>query len=146
MRSTIPVAALAVSATLALQAQATRNIPPAMSKAAKYGYTVVRSYPHDPKAFTQGLEFFEGFLYEGTGQKGRSAVRKLELETGKVLQEERLHPQYFGEGITISQGKLFQLTWQDRTGFVYDARYAQVHPELLRTSERVGASRMTQPA
>lgn len=118
----IPVAALAASTVLALQAQAPRNIPPAMSKVPKYGYTVVRSYPHDPKAFTQGLEVFGGFLYEGTGQKGRSAVRKLEIETGKVVQEERLHPQYFGEGITISQGKLFQLTWQDRTGFVYDAR------------------------
>jgi glutamine cyclotransferase len=118
----IMFAVLAVSTTLAIQAQAPRNIPPVTSKAPKYGYTVVRSYPHDPKAFTQGLEFFGGFLYEGTGQKGRSAVRKIELETGKVVQEERLHAQYFGEGITISQGKLFQLTWQDRTGFVYDAR------------------------
>jgi glutaminyl-peptide cyclotransferase len=118
----IGVAVLAVSATLVIQAQAPGNIPPVTSKAPKYGYTVVRSYPHDPKAFTQGLEFFGGFLYEGTGQKGRSAVRKIELETGKVVQEERLHAQYFGEGITISQGKLFQLTWQDRTGFVYDAR------------------------
>jgi glutaminyl-peptide cyclotransferase len=118
----IGVAVLAVSATLIIQAQAPGNIPPVTSKAPKYGYTVVRSYPHDPKAFTQGLEFFGGFLYEGTGQKGRSAVRKIELETGKVVQEERLHAQYFGEGITISQGKLFQLTWQDRTGFVYDAR------------------------
>jgi glutaminyl-peptide cyclotransferase len=118
----IGVAVLAVSETLVIQAQAPGNIPPVTSKAPKYGYTVVRSYPHDPKAFTQGLEFFGGFLYEGTGQKGRSAVRKIELETGKVVQEERLHAQYFGEGITISQGKLFQLTWQDRTGFVYDAR------------------------
>jgi glutaminyl-peptide cyclotransferase len=118
----IGVAALAVSATLVVQAQAPGNIPPVTSKSPKSGYTVVRSYPHDPKAFTQGLEFVGGFLYEGTGQKGRSAVRKIELETGKVVQEERLHAQYFGEGITISQGKLFQLTWQDRTGFVYDAR------------------------
>ena len=116
------IAMLAASATLGLQAQAVRNVPPVMSKAPKYGYTVVRSYPHDPKAFTQGLEFFDGFLYEGTGQKGRSGVRKVEIETGKVVQEERLHAQYFGEGITVSQGKLFQLTWQDRTGFVYDAR------------------------
>jgi glutaminyl-peptide cyclotransferase len=118
----MPIAMLAASATLGLQAQAVRNVPPAMSKAPKYAYTVVRSYPHDPKAFTQGLEFFDGFLYEGTGQKGRSAVRKVEIETGKIVQEERLHAQYFGEGITITQGKLFQLTWQDRTGFVYDAR------------------------
>ena len=54
--------------------------------------------------------------------KGRSAVRKVELESGKVVQEEKLHPQYFGEGITITQGKIFQVTWQDRQGFIYDAK------------------------
>jgi glutamine cyclotransferase len=113
---------LAASATLALHAQAPKSVPPSASKAPTYGYSIVRSYPHDPRAFTQGLEYFDGFLYEGTGMKGRSAVRKVELETGKVVQEERLHPQYFGEGITISQGKLFQVTWQDRMGFVYDAK------------------------
>jgi len=121
MPKLIPIAAAVVSATLALQAQTPKTIPPAMSKAPKYGFTVVRSYPHDPKAYTQGLEFFGGVLYEGTGLKGRSGVRKVELESGKVIQEERLHPQYFGEGITITQGKLFQVTWQDRVGFVYDA-------------------------
>jgi glutamine cyclotransferase len=68
------------------------------------------------------LEYFGGFLYEGTGLKGRSGVRKVDLETGKVVQEERLQPGYFGEGITIAQGRLFQLTWQDKTGFVYDAK------------------------
>lgn len=117
-----PMAVLAATATLALQAQAPKTIPPSGSKAPKYGYTVVRSYPHDPKSFTQGLEYFGGFLYEGTGLKGRSGVRKVELETGKVVQEERLHPQYFGEGITIAQGRVFQVTWQDKTGFVYDAK------------------------
>ena len=99
-----------------------RVVPPPASKAPKQGYVVVNSYPHDPRAFTQGLEFFGGFLYEGTGLTGRSSVRKVELQTGKVVQEERLHPQYFGEGITISQGKLFQVTWKDRTGFVYDLK------------------------
>ena len=122
MRQLIPMAALAASVTLALQAQAPRNIPPAISKAPKYGYTVVRSYPHDPQAYTQGLEYVGGVLYEGLGLRGRSAVRKVEIETGKVLQEEKLHPQYFGEGITITQGKVFQLTWQDKVGFVYDAK------------------------
>jgi glutamine cyclotransferase len=107
---------------MALHAQAPKTIPPPMSKAPRYGYTVVRSYPHDPQAFTQGLEYFGGFLYEGTGLKGRSGVRKVDLETGKVVQEERLQRGYFGEGITIAQGRLFQLTWQDKTGFVYDAK------------------------
>jgi glutamine cyclotransferase len=107
---------------LFLSAQAPRPVPPPGSKAPQYAYTVVRSYPHDPKAYTQGLEYFDGFLYEGTGVKGSSAVRKVELESGKVVQETKLHPQYFGEGITIAQGRVFQLTWQDKTGFVYDAK------------------------
>jgi glutamine cyclotransferase len=88
----------------------------------KYGYTVVKSYPHDPKAYTQGLEFSGGVLYESTGVKGQSGVRKVELETGKVLQELKIHPQYFGEGITIAAGKLFQVTWTDRAGFVYEPK------------------------
>lgn len=113
---------IACAATLAVRAQAPPAYPPPASKAPRYGYTVVRSFPHDPKAFTQGLEYFDGFLYEGTGLKGRSAVRKVELESGKVVQEEKLHPQYFGEGITIAQGKIFQVTWKDRQGFIYDAK------------------------
>ena len=122
MRQTALAAALACFLSLGLTAQAPRPVPPSGSKAPQYGYTVVRSYPHDPKAYTQGLEYFGGFLYEGTGVKGNSAVRIVELETGKVVQETKLHPQYFGEGITITQGKVFQLTWQDKTGFVYDAK------------------------
>ena len=122
MRQITVAAALTCLASFGLLAQAPRPVPPPGSKAPQYGYTVVRSFPHDPKAFTQGLEYFDGFLYEGTGQKGSSAVRKVELETGKVVQDTKLHPQYFGEGITIAQGKVFQLTWQDRAGFVYDAK------------------------
>jgi len=128
------IAVLAVLATLVMQAQAPRNIPPPTSKAPTSGYTVVGSYPHDPKAFTQGLEFFDGFLYEGTGINGRSSVRKVELETGKVLQEERLHSQYFGEGITITQGKVFQLTWRDKVGSVYDVKTLK----LIRTFSYFG--------
>src|SRR5919112_293056 len=121
MRQTTLAAALACLSSLGLTAQG-RTVPPSASKAPQYGYTVVRSYPHDPKAYTQGLEYFDGFLYEGTGLKGNSAVRKVEIETGKVVQETKLHPQYFGEGITIAQGKVFQVTWQDNAGFVYDAK------------------------
>jgi glutamine cyclotransferase len=122
MRKVTLTAAVASLATLGASAQAPRPVPPSASKAPQYGYTVVRSYPHDPKAYTQGLEYFDGVLYEGTGLKGSSALRKVEIETGKVVEETKLHPQYFGEGITVAQGKVFQLTWKDKTGFVYEAK------------------------
>ncbi len=85
-----------------------------------YGYEIVRSYPHDPQAFTQGLTYHDGHLYEGTGLAGQSSIRKVKLESGEVVQIQRLDPQYFGEGITIWQNALVQLTWQSEIGFVYD--------------------------
>ena len=98
------------------------RVPPAGSKAPVSGFTIVNSYPHDPTAFTQGLEYRDGVLYEGIGLQGKSAVRRVELETGKVLQEAKIGLGYFGEGITVTAGKLFQITWKDKTGFVYDAK------------------------
>jgi glutaminyl-peptide cyclotransferase len=83
-------------------------------------YEVVRAYPHDPKAFTQGLEFADGFLYEGTGMNGASGIRKVRLETGEVLQVQPLEDRYFGEGITLFGDSIIQLTWRAGTGFVYD--------------------------
>jgi len=86
----------------------------------EYGYQVVHVYPHDPNAFTQGLEYRGGFLYEGTGLEGRSTVRKVKLETGEVLQQVNLPGQYFGEGITVFNQQIFELTWKGQVGFVYD--------------------------
>jgi glutaminyl-peptide cyclotransferase len=85
-----------------------------------YGYKVVRSYPHDPQAFTEGLFYQDGFLYESTGEQGESSVRKVELSSGKVLQQADLPPQYFGEGIVAWNGRLMQLTWRNRVGVVRD--------------------------
>ena len=85
-----------------------------------YTYRVIEVYPHDRNAFTQGLVFENGFLYEGTGLRGRSTLRKETLETGEILKIYELPEQYFGEGITIYNGKIVQLTWQSKTGFVYD--------------------------
>lgn len=87
---------------------------------AAYGYRVVRVYPHDRQAFTQGLVFEDGFLYEGTGLRGRSTLRRVELETGRVLQEGKLADQFFGEGVTIFKDNIIQLTWQSNVGFVYN--------------------------
>ena len=84
------------------------------------GFRVIHTYPHDADAFTQGLVFYDGFLYEGTGIKGKSSVRKVELATGKVLQKIELPFNYFGEGIVLWKDKLIELTWQSRIGFVYD--------------------------
>lgn len=92
----------------------------AQAAAPEYGYQVVHVYPHDHTAFTQGLEFRGGFLYEGTGLEGRSTLRKVKLETGQVLQEIHIAPQLFGEGITVINQQILELTWKAEAGFVYD--------------------------
>jgi glutaminyl-peptide cyclotransferase len=86
----------------------------------QYTYTVVRTYPHDRDAFTQGLQFVDGVLYEGTGLNGRSSIRKVRLETGEVLQKREIAEEYFGEGITVWKNELIQLTWQSGIAFSYD--------------------------
>jgi glutamine cyclotransferase len=85
-----------------------------------YGYQVVRSYPHDRTAFTQGIIFRDGVFYEGTGLNGKSTLRKVKPETGEVLASKPLGPEYFGEGITDWKGALLQITWKNEIGFVYD--------------------------
>jgi glutaminyl-peptide cyclotransferase len=88
--------------------------PPAV-----FGYRVVQEFPHDPRAFTQGLFFHEGFLYESTGLRGESTLRRVELASGKVLDERRLLPQFFGEGAALAGDFIYQLTWEAGIGFVY---------------------------
>ena len=90
------------------------------SASRQYGFSVVKVYPHDPQAFTQGLIFERGRLYESTGLNGHSSLREIELETGKILRIKNLAPEHFGEGLTLHKGKLYQLTWQSGVGFVYD--------------------------
>ena len=85
-----------------------------------YTYKIINSYPHDTEAYTQGLEYYNGFLYETTGHRGASTLRKVEIKTGKVLQKNALDKKYFGEGMTIVNGKIIWLTWQAKKGFVYD--------------------------
>lgn len=85
-----------------------------------YGYKVVRTYPHDRQAFTEGLFYRDGFLYESTGMVGASSIRKVELETGHVLQQRDLPPPDYGEGIVAWRSKLVELTWQSQKGYTYD--------------------------
>ncbi len=85
-----------------------------------YTYTIVNEYPHDVKAYTQGLEFYRDTLYESTGRNGQSSLRKVNYKTGDVLEKIDLDTMYFGEGITVYNDKIYQLTWQNKTGFIYD--------------------------
>lgn len=84
-------------------------------------YTIVATYPHDTAAFTEGLEFYRDTLMESTGQKGSSWIRKFDYKTGKSYKQVDLTPEYFGEGMTVINNKVYQLTWQEKTGFIYDA-------------------------
>jgi glutamine cyclotransferase len=86
----------------------------------EYSAAIVKTYPHDPSAFTEGLFYKDGFLYESTGLNGQSSIRKVALETGEVVQQHELDPRYFGEGIVNWRDKLIGLTWKSEIGFVFD--------------------------
>jgi glutamine cyclotransferase len=94
--------------------------PPAQAIVPVYGYEIVNTYPHDTHAFTEGLFYLNGFLYESTGLEGQSTIRKEKLETGEVVQKIDVPPQYFGEGIVNWKHHLISLTWKSEVGFVYD--------------------------
>ncbi len=83
-------------------------------------YTIIKTYPHDPTSFTEGLEFYKDTLYESTGLNGKSYLRKYDYKSGKIYNQIDLDSKYFGEGITIVNNKLYQLTWQEKTGFIYN--------------------------
>jgi glutaminyl-peptide cyclotransferase len=116
-RRTTPVPAKATPTALP-QASATPNPTPA--SVPTYGYRVRNTYNHDRNAFTQGLIYADGQLYEGTGLQGASSLRRVKLETGEVLQSKSLEAQYFGEGIALFGDKIYQLTWRNGVGFIYD--------------------------
>lgn len=86
----------------------------------RYSYKVVKEFPHDENAYTQGLVYHKGFFYEGTGLEGQSTLRKVEIETGTVLKRHGLEQSLFGEGVTILRDRIFQLTWKSKVGFIYD--------------------------
>jgi len=96
------------------------NKPQSNIPTARLTYSVVHTYPHDPNAFTEGLTYSDGFLYESTGLNGNSSLRRIDLATGFIQQEVSLPSQYFGEGITIVNNSIIQLTWQSHVGFIYD--------------------------
>lgn len=95
-------------------------MPVARAAVPTYGYEIVHTYPHDPDAFTEGLFYLNGFLYESTGLEGRSSIRKEKLETAEVVQKIDVPREYFGEGIVNWKKHLVSLTWKGEVGFVYD--------------------------
>ena len=101
--------------------------PPTPAILQRYTYRVINTLPHDPNAFTQGLVYADDIFYEGTGRNGQSSLRKVEPTTGAVFQQHNLDEQYFGEGIALFGDKIYQLTWQSNTGFIYDkATFAEL--------------------
>ena len=132
----ILILAISIHPVAAFSAPKQENVSPNLASSAFKGslqakiielipifhYRIVNTYPHDPTGFTQGLVFADNILYEGTGLRGRSSLRKVDLVTGSVLQIRKLPARFFGEGITVYGNRVIQLTWQARVGFVYDKR------------------------
>ena len=114
------------------------NGTPANTAPLRYTYEVVKVYPHDKNAFTEGLAIDDDVLYESTGLYGNSTLRRVELETGKILQTYALPDQFFGEGITILGDKIIQLTWQSHRGFVYDKHSFELLREFSYPTEGWG--------
>lgn len=122
------------------QALILSTLLPAAASAAlpTYDFKVVRSYPHDTQAFTEGLLYRDGALYESTGLNGKSSIRKVDLATGRVLQSKDIPPQYFGEGLTAWGDTLVGLTWQTQTGFVFDLKTFELKSQFAYPGEGWG--------
>jgi glutaminyl-peptide cyclotransferase len=114
------VTATATPAATPTPVTTTVAMPLVQRQLVRHGFEIVARYPHDRAAFTQGLIFHQGKFFESTGLKGRSSLREVEIETGRVLRKVDVAPQYFAEGLALVNGELLQLTWQESTGFVYD--------------------------
>jgi glutamine cyclotransferase len=105
-----------------------------LDSSSDYTYEIINSYPHDREAFTQGLVYEDGVLYEGTGRNGYSELRKVELQTGKVLQKYELSEEFFGEGVTVYGNKIIQLTYLSNVGFVYQKETFELLQEFNYTT------------
>lgn len=114
------IVTIAVSIFIGSAVFVSLNSEPEDSTPVNYTYEVINVYPHDPNAFTQGLIIVEGVMFESTGLKGSSTLRRVDLETGNVLQNYALLEEFFGEGITVFDDKIIQLTYQQGIGFIYD--------------------------
>ena len=123
---------IALSCNLGFSHDAEKN------KIPEYTYIIINSFPHDHEAYTQGLIYADGYFYESTGRRGESTLRKVDINTGAPLQWQRLGEQFFGEGITLFNDQIIQLTWQSYTGFVYDKQSLIVLEEFYYNTEGWG--------
>ena len=103
-----------------------------------YTYKIVNTYPHDTDAYTQGLEYYNGYLYETTGKNGKSTLRKVDIKTGKVLQKIAIDDKYFGEGMTIFNNKIYWLTWKAKKGFVFNLDTFEKESEFTYNKSKQG--------
>lgn len=129
---------LRIKSTLAPAAETGAPSPPPFHPISFFKVRIVKKYPHDPEAFTQGLVFANGFLYESTGLHGKSSLRQVELETGRIVKKYELPSQYFAEGLTLWDRSLIQLTWKSEKGFVYNANSFSVEREFSYSGEGWG--------
>lgn len=120
MRVLIVVLMFLQAGTLGVAAQEASPAAGTPAPAPVWGFRVVATYPHDPNAYTQGLVFIDGVLYEGTGQWGESELRRVDLDSGSVVQSHKLADEYFGEGIVLLNDRIYQITWKAGIAFVYD--------------------------
>lgn len=123
MKNLLLIAIIALASCGGRTETAALTAPAAQSETSAsgvYSYRVINTFPHDPAAFTQGLFFEDGVLFESTGQVGTSSIRKVRLEDGEVLQKRDVPPPYFGEGIVAWDGRLMELTWRSQKGFIYN--------------------------
>ncbi|MCG3208443.1 MAG: hypothetical protein FOGNACKC_02048 [Anaerolineae bacterium] len=135
----VPPTPTQTPATTPAAAPSPRLTPaPALQPLTVYTYTVVNTFPHDRNGFTQGLIYLDGIFYEGTGLTGRSTLRKVDVETGSVLQMINLPAELFGEGITVLGNRLYQLTWKAGRGFVYNKDTFEIIQEFSYPTEGWG--------
>ena len=118
--SPVPTPTGAQAAPVGTDLPATAPALPVAPPLTRYRYEVVNIFPHDPAAFTQGLVYLDDLFYEGTGRYGQSSLRKVDPATGSVLQQHDLTEEFFGEGIAVVGENIYQLTWKNGTGFIYD--------------------------
>lgn len=110
-----------ISISFSINAKSVQKKPVQLNSIPVYTYKIVNTFPHDQNAYTQGLVFKDNLIYEGTGLRGKSSLRKIALKTGTILNIKKLPSRLFGEGITLFKNQIIQLTWKSNTGFVYDA-------------------------